>query len=1035
MAARGMRVPCFLAGMLWMLWMAPLTSCFNLEPRTADVYSDPYFATQGRESYFGFSVALLHNSKNNTNWVLVGAPRANSSFCNSAQITEPGAMFKCNLEGDVCEEVIVDRSGNAKCSSHDLSSYGWLGGSLDSQPHLEEDRQVTGVCAPRWSNQWIYRQQIMKGVCFWMDFSASPLMIKKEFPFFPQTSHGQAGMSIHFPENQTKFIVGAPGVKWHGSVILLEDGGVSEMGLSKNRMFQTVLVPDPVYISTVKPHDMFGYAVTSGRFLSKDKILYAGGAPGGADFYGKVIVFDFAWRGYSDLDTAKVLTGEQLGEYFGAALTAADVNGDGLTDLIVGSPMFSRTNHSDVGRIHTFLSGEGKGLFERPEPHYGKKERLARFGTSLASPGDLNADNYEDVLVGAPWEGRGAVYVFLGSRNGLRQQYSQRLSPEDFSPPGLRGFGMSMSRGIDIDNNGYPDVAIGSILSGHVAVVKTRPVAKLSGWIVARPSSVPWEGRANLTLTTCLHYEGRSVPRNYSLQVSLTLDHGSPSPRASFRDNSYVHTFTEDLLANSADPACRTHQVTVKENKLDPDQPLDMKLEYDLLHTPATDLMKQPTTSPSETHTSMTQVSISKGCQKICRVDMKVEADLGLGEDKKLVVGHRDKLVLRTVVSNNGDSAYFPAVNVTVGPPLTLVLPQSHDCRFFSADLRTSLVCSLSNPIKNSTTDVVEVTVDASLLTDGSSNPWIQVNVSGEGEELKPEDNHWSKSLPLEAHASLELYGASKREQVFYKHVGGDNINATVNPRFTHTFTLVKKGPTPLGQVDLTVDVPVNVTDGQNLLKLHFPKTDFLHQPFHCKLSSGSFERDDVSQGGGVATGGNTGSDAKPSLQPIIVSAQKDEGDGTQYFDCSSSLTRCAQLSCHIYNWPVDTETAKLTMELEVDLSVMAKHMSAKGGAVLVTSGRASIQPLAPRMDFIGVREAREEAGTRIQPEFLQANGIPWWAPLLAVIAALLLLGLLTYGLYKAGFFKRKKMEEMKAQQAETDRANCASDNQGFLGD
>lgn len=53
-----------------------------------------------------------------------------------------------------------------------------------------------------------------------------------------------------------------------------------------------------------------------------------------------------------------MLTGEQLGEYFGAALTAADVNGDGLTDLIVGSPMFSRTNHSDVGRIHTFLSGE-----------------------------------------------------------------------------------------------------------------------------------------------------------------------------------------------------------------------------------------------------------------------------------------------------------------------------------------------------------------------------------------------------------------------------------------------------------------------------------------------------------------------------------------------------------------------------------------------------------------------------------------------------------------------------------------------------
>lgn len=36
-------------------------------------------------------------------------------------------------------------------------------------------------------------------------------------------------------------------------------------------------------------------------------------------------------------------------------------------------------------------------------------------------------------------------------------------------------------------------------------------------------------------------------------------------------------------------------------------------------------------TSPSETHTSIAQVSISDGCQKICRVDMMVEADLGLG--------------------------------------------------------------------------------------------------------------------------------------------------------------------------------------------------------------------------------------------------------------------------------------------------------------------------------------------------------------------------------------------------------------------
>lgn len=77
MAARGMGVSSLLVGMLW---MASLTSCFNFEPLEAHVYRYPYFGTQGRESYFGFSVALLHNSRNNTNWWVVMIPDAYARF-------------------------------------------------------------------------------------------------------------------------------------------------------------------------------------------------------------------------------------------------------------------------------------------------------------------------------------------------------------------------------------------------------------------------------------------------------------------------------------------------------------------------------------------------------------------------------------------------------------------------------------------------------------------------------------------------------------------------------------------------------------------------------------------------------------------------------------------------------------------------------------------------------------------------------------------------------------------------------------------
>ena len=44
----------------------------------------------------------------------------------------------------------------------------------------------------------------------------------------------------------------------------------------------------------------------------------------------------------------------------------------------------------------------------------------SQFGLALSRAGDLNRDGYEDFAVGAPYEeGGGAVYVFLGAREGV----------------------------------------------------------------------------------------------------------------------------------------------------------------------------------------------------------------------------------------------------------------------------------------------------------------------------------------------------------------------------------------------------------------------------------------------------------------------------------------------------------------------------------------------------------------------------------------------------------------------------------------
>lgn len=64
-----------------------------------------------------------------------------------------------------------------------------------------------------------------------------------------------------------------------------------------------------------------------------------------------------------------------------------------------------------------------------------------------------------DVVISAPNEdnGIGAVYIYMGGKNGIQQTPSQRLSPLLFNG-GLtttRGFGMGLSRGNDLDGNGH----------------------------------------------------------------------------------------------------------------------------------------------------------------------------------------------------------------------------------------------------------------------------------------------------------------------------------------------------------------------------------------------------------------------------------------------------------------------------------------------------------------------------------------------------------------------------------------------------
>ncbi|NXV81974.1 ITA10 protein, partial [Atlantisia rogersi] len=166
-----------------------------------------------------------------------------------------------------------------------------------------------------------------------------------------------------------------------------------------------------------------GYTVSSLR-LPGGQRLYVAGAPR-FQHKGKVILFRMDPAG--TVMVAQALTGEQIGSYFGSEVCPLDVDGDGVTDvLLVAAPMYLGAQSRETGRVHPVpppqqLLGPAGTL------HADKKPQDSRFGYALAAVPDLNHDGLNDVVVGAPLEDghRGAVYIYHGAPGTLLPHYKQ----------------------------------------------------------------------------------------------------------------------------------------------------------------------------------------------------------------------------------------------------------------------------------------------------------------------------------------------------------------------------------------------------------------------------------------------------------------------------------------------------------------------------------------------------------------------------------------------------------------------------------
>lgn len=283
-------------------------------------------------------------------------------------------------------------------------------------------------------------------------------------------------------------VVGLPGSDVgvdddRGAVALLflnQDGTVSS--------HQTISDSVGSFSGTLSDNDQFGSSVTAIGDLNSDGIVdIAVGAPFDDDEEsdsGAVWVLflnsDGTVRSHQKIsNTTGSFTGTlSSGDQFGASVsTLGDLDGDGVTDIVVGA-----SGDDDGGDLRgaawvLLLNSDGtvkshQKISDTAGSFAGILADGDRFGTSVTGIGDLNGDGFGDIVVGTPNNddgnpggNRGAVWMLFldadGTVNGQRKisdtdgDFSGVLDDEDH-------FGTSVTHLGDLNGDGVVDIAVGA---------------------------------------------------------------------------------------------------------------------------------------------------------------------------------------------------------------------------------------------------------------------------------------------------------------------------------------------------------------------------------------------------------------------------------------------------------------------------------------------------------------------------------------------------------------------------------------------
>ncbi|XP_065053911.1 integrin alpha-8-like [Rhopilema esculentum] len=749
-----------------------ICNCFNVEVKSAKSFSGA-----GGE-YFGFTVAF-HKAEN-AYWALVGAPMSNQTGSNIQE--KNGAVYRCPISGSSCINMAIDDGTPA---FDEIKTGQWMGASLYS---MGADQGII-ACAPRFIDKphgsvWLHGRcgfvdgkTFQAGTTFW-----NPCEFHRNQG---NTAFGYCETGFSLAYSSGFVAVGIPGVmQVQGRLAVQYLSNI--LGGSINFL--------PTSGDRLDLGDTMGFSISWGNFSGSKHGDIVGGAPNGSNRKGKVLIYSL----HGQLPIFAVIentdTTMAIGSYFGSVVCGVDLTNDGISDLVVGAPFYSAV--SDEGKVYVYTTSSQSGVTLKGSM-LGDRTPGAKFGSSIASAGDLNNDKYNDLVVGAPYggpDGKGAIYIYHGSANGIGNGYEPVQKIYASTLGGMPAtFGFSVAGGMDVDVNGFPDLVIGSFGADKIHIFKSKPVLKTTATLKTDKAKISLSKNATsicktdgainyqcIEMTFCMTVSGKGISGAIDMDVKFEFDKDQLAGKRAIVEVSGTKQASKQLVItyNANVEKCTKEKVFIQTNANNILRPIVFAASYGYKEpSGGCGASPCPIADLYETRALTTQVTYVKDCgsDDICNTDLAVTCQPKFsGGQTSLVFGLEKSFSLQIDATNKGENAFLAKMKVDFPDDLTAVgvefINEQNPLweRLPTKNGKSSIDFNLDSPFEKNRK--LEIVIKFTIAKERPSGKTLEfkIEASSVSNELTPNDNIAIVKVETGLLADITISGSASPENFFY---------------------------------------------------------------------------------------------------------------------------------------------------------------------------------------------------------------------------------------------------------------------------